>query len=194
MCLINQGSSGLPLKSQQSAKVKQTRKPSRRWQNRATHRFWCQWKGKAHYTTVTTLDVNLDQTLNLLHVNNLCKSSYYHLRALRHIRASLPDDIWYLFESWEQLSTQQPAYLHNLIFYHQPSRLLRSSSQSLLQVPRVKTDFGRRAFSSAAPQIWIIYQPPLKYLHHLTPSNVTSKHTILPLQFSHHLATPPHLW
>jgi len=26
----------------------------------------------------------------------------------------------------------------------------------------------------------IIYLPPLKYLHHLTPSNVTSKHTILP--------------
>jgi len=38
--------------------------------------------------------------------------------------------------------------------YHQSSRLLRSSSQSLLHVPRIKTsDFGRRAFSSAAPQI-----------------------------------------
>jgi len=42
--------------------------------------------------------------------------------------------------------------LHEL--FSQPSRLLRSSSQSLLQVPMVKTDFGRRAFSSAAPQIW----------------------------------------
>jgi len=47
-----------------------------------------------------------------------------------------------------------PAYRPNLISYHQPSRSLRSSSQSLLQVPRLKTDFGRRAFSSAAPQIW----------------------------------------
>jgi len=28
----------------------------------------------------------------------------------------------------------------------------------------------------------IIYLPQLKYLHHLTPSNVTSKHTILPLR------------
>ena len=26
----------------------------------------------------------------------------------------------------------------------------------------------------------IIYLPPLKYLHYLTPLNVTSKHTILP--------------
>ena len=44
--------------------------------------------------TVATLGVNLDHTLNLQrHVNNLCKSSYNHLRVLRHIRASLPDDI-----------------------------------------------------------------------------------------------------
>ena len=58
--------------------------------------------------------------------------------------------------TYKVLSTQQPqpAYLYNLISYHQASRSLRSSSQSLLQVPRVKTDFGRRAFSSAAPQIW----------------------------------------
>jgi len=28
-----------------------------------------------------------------LHINKLCKSSYYHIRALRHIRSSLPDDI-----------------------------------------------------------------------------------------------------
>jgi len=53
-------------------------------------------------------------------------------------------------------------------------------SQSLLQVPRVKTDFGRRAFSLLLLKSGIIYLPPLQYLHHLTPSNVTSKHTILP--------------
>jgi len=58
----------------------------------------------------------------------------------------------FLHETWNMVfSTQQPAYLYNLISYHQPSRLLHSSSQSLLQVPRVKTDFGHRAFSSAAP-------------------------------------------
>ena len=55
---------------------------------------------------------------------------------------------------YKVLSTQQSAYLYNLITYHQPSRSLRSSSQSLLHVPRAKTDFGRHAFSSAAPQIW----------------------------------------
>ena len=57
-------------------------------------------------------------------------------------------------QTYKVLSTQQPAYLYNLISYHQPRRSLHSSSQSLLQVPKVKTDFGRRAFFSAAPQIW----------------------------------------
>ena len=56
--------------------------------------------------------------------------------------------------TYKVLSTQQPAYLYNLISYHQPSRSLRSSSQFILQVPRVNTDFGCCAFSSAAPQIW----------------------------------------
>ena len=56
--------------------------------------------------------------------------------------------------TYKVLSTQQPAYLHNLISYHQPSHVLRSSSQLLLEVPRTKTEFGRRAFSSASPQIW----------------------------------------
>jgi len=43
--------------------------------------------------TVTTLGVTLDQTLNSCsHINKLCKSSYCHIRALRHIRSSLPGD------------------------------------------------------------------------------------------------------
>jgi len=41
-----------------------------------------------------TLGVTLDQILNLCsNINKLCKSSYYHIRALRHIRSSLPNDI-----------------------------------------------------------------------------------------------------
>ena len=48
--------------------------------------------------------------------------------------------------TYKVLSTQQPAYLYSLISYHQPSRLLRSSSQSLLQVPRVKNRFRTSCF------------------------------------------------
>jgi len=59
--------------------------------------------------------------------------------------------------------------------------LLRSSSQSLLQVPRVKTDFGRRAFSSAA-ETWNHIPAAIKVSPSLDSfsSNVTLKHTILP--------------
>jgi len=72
--------------------------------------------------------------------------------------------------TYKVVSTQQPAYLYNLISYHQPSRSLRSFSQSLLQV----------LFPLQLLKSGIIHLPPLKYLHHLTPSNVTLKHTILP--------------
>jgi len=40
--------------------------------------------------------------------------------------------------TYKVLSTQQPAYVYNLISYHQPSRSRLSSSQSLLHVPRTK--------------------------------------------------------
>ena len=85
--------------------------------------------------------------------------------------------------------TQQPTYLHNLISFHQSSRLLLSSSQSLLHVRRIKTEFGSRPFSSTARQIW-------NHIHthrHLIPSNFIPKFTTLPCRNTHYLATPPHL-
>ena len=69
---------------------------------------------------------------------------------------------------------------NNLISYHQPSRSLRSSSQSLLQVPRVKTDFGRRAFSSAAPQIWNHIPTAIKVSPSLDSFKRHLKQTVLP--------------
>jgi len=85
--------------------------------------------------------------------------------------------------TYKFLSTQQPAHHYNLISYHQSSRLLRSSSQSVLDIPRTKTDFGHCAFSSAAPQISsepYIYPPPLvspsldSFKHHLKTYSFTS--------------------
>ena len=48
-----------------------------------------------------------------------------------------------------------PRYLCELIHIHQPSRNLRSSSQCLLEVPRIEqVTYGGRAFSYAAPVLW----------------------------------------
>ena len=44
--------------------------------------------------TVKSLGVTLDTHLSFdQHVDNVCKSCYYHIRALRHVRDSLPDDV-----------------------------------------------------------------------------------------------------
>jgi len=44
--------------------------------------------------TVKSLGVVLDRQLSFdQHVNNVCRACYYHIRALRHVRDSLPDDV-----------------------------------------------------------------------------------------------------
>ena len=49
-----------------------------------------------------------------------------------------------------------PTYLSDLLQPYIPSRTLRSSSQSLLQLPRriSSTSYGQRSFSHAAPSLW----------------------------------------
>jgi len=84
--------------------------------------------------------------------------------------------------TYKVLSTQQPAYLYNLISYHQSGRLLRSSSQSLLHVPRIKPRLDVVLSPLLLHKSGIIYVLLSESHHHLTPSNVTSKLTIL----SHH--------
>ena len=56
-----------------------------------------------------------------------------------------------------------PSYLSELLSYTNGPRLLRSSSQNFLTVPRtrVKT-YGDRAFSAAAPRLWNQLPPELR--------------------------------
>jgi len=56
--------------------------------------------------------------------------------------------------TYKILSTYQPAYLRWLLFPYEPTWAVRSSSQQLLNVPTVTSDFGRRAFSYCASKIW----------------------------------------
>ena len=44
--------------------------------------------------TIKTLGVTLDWLLTFdQHVANVCKACYFHIRALRHVHQSLPDDV-----------------------------------------------------------------------------------------------------
>ena len=46
------------------------------------------------------------------------------------------------------------SYLYNLLQVYHPSRSLRSSTQQLLRVSYMSTDFGWRAFSYSSPATW----------------------------------------
>ena len=174
--------------------------------------------------SIKILGVVLDKNLSFnKHSSALCKSAFFHIRALRHIRPSLTDEMAsvlgaslvqsrldyansLLFRSpaynlrrlqrvqnslsrvvlpkfshlptsdllhklhwlpidkrveyklasltFKTLSVGQPVYLRSLLHDYQPTRSLRSSSRHLLSVPSVSSEFGRRSFSFAAPDLW----------------------------------------
>ena len=88
------------------------------------------------------------------------------LSSLRHLSASerltylhwLPVNYRIQFKvdtlTCKTLATCQPSYLYNLLRVYYLSRALRSSTQQLLHVPYMSTDFGRRAFSYSSPATW----------------------------------------
>jgi len=93
------------------------------------------------------------------------------------------------------LATCQPSYLHNLLQVYQPSRALRSSTQQLLHVRYMSTDFSRHAFSYSSPATWNSTPVSIKsysslhsFKHHLKSYFITqlinNYHTL-----SGHLAT-----
>ena len=47
-----------------------------------------------------------------------------------------------------------PSYLSDLITPYVPQRNLRSSHKNLLEIPKSRTAYGSRAFSSAGPMLW----------------------------------------
>ena len=51
-------------------------------------------------------------------------------------------------------TTQQPAYLADLLNSYKPERALRSSNQGLLEIPRTRTVIATKVFSICAPAIW----------------------------------------
>ena len=88
------------------------------------------------------------------------------LPSLRHLSASerlsylhwLPVHYRIQFKiatlTYKTLATCQTSYLYNLLQLYHPSRALHSSTQQLLLVPYMSTDFGRRPFSYSSPATW----------------------------------------
>jgi len=60
------------------------------------------------------------------------------------------------------LQNGQPSYLFDLLHPYNPTRTLRSSNTNLLEVPKIKSEIGRRSFSFSAPTIWNLLPPSLR--------------------------------
>ena len=77
-------------------------------------------------------------------------------KSLHWLPINLRIEFKILLLAYKALHGLAPAYLSELISWHQPMMNLRSTNQDLLVVPSCKTSptFGDRAFSMAAPRLW----------------------------------------
>ena len=69
--------------------------------------------------------------------------------------------------SFKTLTINSAAYLATLLNSYKPARTLRSTNNTLLQIPRTKTVTETRAFRCAAPQLW-----------NSLPADITSLHSL----------------
>ena len=136
--------------------------------------------------TVSTLGRNLYKSNN-----GLC----YGVRKQDHITPTLKALHWLpvekriifkiLLMTYKTLNGLAPSYLTTIITPYHPTRKLRSSSRSTLQVPRVKTsNYGDRAFSSAAPKLWNSLPDHIKSKHTLTSFKSSLKTFLFKLAYS----------
>ena len=101
----------------------------------------------------------------LQHVQNAAARLVTFSRKQEHITPILCDLHWLPVEqrivfkilllTFKILHNQTPSYLFDLVQPYVPSRSLRSKSQNLLTKPNYNLNhYGKRAFSTAAPELW----------------------------------------
>ncbi len=59
-----------------------------------------------------------------------------------------------LLHVYRALHDLSPPYIEDMVRRYQPLRPLRSSGQGLLVTPKTRTQYGRRSFRAAAPELW----------------------------------------
>lgn len=76
------------------------------------------------------------------------------LIALHWLPAEYRPKFKILLHVYRALNGLSPPYIAEMVQRYEPARPLRSSSKSLLEVPRTRTSYGRRSFRSAAAVLW----------------------------------------
>ena len=101
----------------------------------------------------------------LQRIQNIAARLIAGTKRKEHITPTLKDLHWLpvksrivfkiLLLTYKALNGHSPTYLTSLFNAYKPARSLRSSGQSLLQVPDVKTcTYGQRSFSFYATKLW----------------------------------------
>ena len=96
-----------------------------------------------------TLARIVTQSNSLTHSEPLLRQLHW-LPVYSHIRFKLA----MATIAYKAFSTSSPPYLASHLHIHQPTRLLQSSDQQLLDYSSSKTVFGSRSFRCSAPAVW----------------------------------------
>src|SRR5260221_2507826 len=59
--------------------------------------------------------------------------------------------------TFKVLHNAQPTYLSDIINHHRPARILRSSYQNLLTIPRISTALASRSLSHSSPTLCVTF-------------------------------------
>ena len=130
-----------------------------------------------HSQTTRPFDLSVISNITLsqmLLYNNWQLSYKLHLSYLHWLPVHYRIQCKIATLTYKTLATCQPSYLYDLFQVHQPPWALRSSTQQLLHVPYMSTDFGRHAFSYSSPATW-----------NSTPTSIKNGSSLY--SFKHHL-------
>ena len=70
-----------------------------------------------------------------------------------------------LMLTFKSLHGLAPSYLADLLAWYEPTRELRSANRQLLRVKPAKLSYGKRAFVTAAPELWNSLPTDIRQCH-----------------------------
>jgi hypothetical protein len=116
------------------------------------------------FSISTMIGVNCKLIQKLQWVLNSCMRFVYRLKKRQSVDMFLRKHLWMSVSSRIQFRTlciahsviygRAPDYLKATIAIREPPRTLRSNSSILLEIPRITSRLGERAFSVAAVKFW----------------------------------------
>jgi len=110
------------------------------------------WLQAANHTAYCVVHIK-----HSLHCTQRCVYNIY-LIIIQEVQITFTIQV----SDYNTLQSSQPVYLRSILHTHHSTRSLRLSNTNMLCAPFVRTSFGSRSFSVAAPKIWNTLPPALR--------------------------------